>query len=108
MAITVAGKSGTIYSFEGPYASTNSLKDNSGVYAIHDKRSNGSYYLVDVGEASEVKKRIDTHDRKDCWERKKQGTLTCSVFYTPNKQQEGRKEVEQDIRKNYSNLCGDR
>ncbi len=108
MTITVSGKSGTTYTFEGPHTSTSSLKDNSGVYAIHDKRNDGKYYLVDVGESHAVKTRVENHDREDCWKRKRQGSLTYAVYYTPNKQQEGRKVIEQDIRANYSGLCGDR
>ena len=95
------------YTFEGPYTDTTQLQDRSGVYAIHDRR-NGSNYLVDVGESAQVKSRVDTHDRKPCWNGNKQGVLTVSVLYTPNAQQAGRMAIEQEIRKQYNPPCGDR
>lgn len=109
MSIIIKSKSGTNYTFEGPYTSTNYLADKSGVYAIIDKKASSSR-LLDVGESSEVKTRIERHDRQREWERKRQGTLTVAVCYTPNKKQEGRKEIEQDIRQLYGNeyLCGTR
>ncbi len=51
------------YAFDGPYISTDSLQDKSGVYAIHCKRE-GKYYLIDVGESASVKERVQTPDRR--------------------------------------------
>lgn len=95
------------YTFEGPYTNTSSLKDNSGVYAIHCNRDE-NYYLIDVGESSTVKSRVDNHDRADCWKNNCSGTLTVSVLYTPNKQQGGRMEIEQELRNQYNPPCGNR
>lgn len=95
------------YSFEGPYTSTDNLENRSGVYAIHCKVGD-KYYLIDIGESSEVKTRIENHDRKDCWSINCNGTLTVSVYYTPNLQQPGRKLVEQELRDLYKPVCGDR
>jgi len=100
MSITVGR-----YQFEGPYTNTASLEDRSGVYAVHCYRDE-RYYLVDVGESGEVKNRVDTHDRKDCWKEKCSGTLTVSVLYTPNLQQAGRREIEQEIRSQFNPPCG--
>ena len=102
--ISIKGKSGNSYSFDGPYSSVYFVDDRSGVYAIIDSTNT----LLDVGESSEPRTRLINHDRKDCWERKKRGNIQYCIYYTPNLQQSGRKEVEQDIRDNYSNLCGDR
>lgn len=93
------------YSFEGPYTNTDNLQDRSGVYVIHCY-SNGAYYLIDVGESAQVKTRIDNHDRKACWTRNCSGTLTVSVLYTPNLQQAGRREIEQELRNQYNPPCG--
>lgn len=102
MAISVGN-----YSFEGPYTSTNSLEDKSGVYAIHCY-IDSKYYLIDIGESATVKTRIENHDRTDCWKRNCNGQLTVSVLYTPNKQQAGRKEIEQELRQQYNPTCGER
>jgi hypothetical protein len=107
MAINLEGCSGTKYTFEGPYNNTNSLHDNSGVYIIICDDGE-SLISIDVGESATVKNRVENHDRKDCWESNCNHTLKYGVLYTPNKQQAGRKEVEEDIRCNYNFPCGDR
>jgi excinuclease UvrABC nuclease subunit len=100
MSITVGN-----YSFEGPYTDTSKLEDSSGVYAIHCLRDS-KYYLIDVGESASVKNRVESHDRQVCWKRECKKTLTVSVLYTPNKQQTGRMEIEQELRKQYDPPCG--
>lgn len=102
MTITV-GK----YTFEGPYTNTSQIEDKSGVYAIHCLRD-GKYFIIDIGESATVRSRLDSHDRADCWKRNCKETLTYSVLYTPNKQQAGRMEVEQELRKQYNPPCGER
>ena len=95
------------YTFDGPYISTDRLEDWSGVYAIICRKDDKNY-LIDVGESATVKNRVETHDRKECWERNCQGTLTMAVHYTPNLQQHGRKTIEQEIRDQYDVPCGER
>jgi hypothetical protein len=96
MAITVRK-----YTFEGPFTSTNSLEDKSGIYTIHCCK-NSKYFLIDGAESATLKTRMDNHDRVDCWKRNCNGQLTASALYAPNKQQEGRKEFEQEIRSLYN------
>ena len=93
------------YSFDGPYSSADLLEDRSGVYAIMCEREE-KYYLIDVGESHGVKSRVENHERKDCWERECTGTLVYAVYYTPNLQQPGRMEIEQEIRDRYAPPCG--
>jgi len=107
MGLTVEGCSGQKYLFEGPYNNTNNLKDHSGVYFI-TCYVNGKYYPIDVGESKNIKTRIETHDRADCWKKHCSGTVMVAVYYTPYKQQEGRMEIEQDIRYKYNFPCGDK
>jgi hypothetical protein len=102
MAITIGNNS-----FEGPFTYSNLLEDRSGIYAILCY-TDSKYYLIDVGESATVKTRVENHDRVECWKRKCKGQLTFSVLYTPNKQQVGRKEIEQEIRQKYNFLCGER
>ena len=93
------------HTFNGLYHSTDSIEDKSGVYTIICKQGDKTY-VTDVGESATPKSRLDTHDRKDCWKRKCQGTLTYAVKYTPNLQQEGRKKIEQEIREQFDPPCG--
>lgn len=94
------------YSFEGPYSSVDYLEDRSGVYAVLCRNNEGKYRTIDVGEAGQVKTRVQNHERTSCWTRNcKQ--LSYAAHYTPNKQQAGRREIEQDIRKAKRVPCGE-
>ena len=93
------------YSFEGPYTSAELLQDRAGVYAILDGRAT-EIIVVDVGESSEVKSRVDGHDRKTCWNKNRLGTLKVAVLYTPGMGQYGRMLIEQEIRNQYNPACG--
>lgn len=107
MGLTIKGCSGNQYSFEGPYHSTTQLKDQSGIYFIICIKNNENY-PIDVGESKNIKTRIESHDRNDCWEENCNEKLMVAVYYTPNKQQKGRMEIEQDIRCHYNFPCGKR
>ena len=100
MTVEIAG-----YTFNGPYTSTDSIGDKSGVYVVASETED-EYYLIDVGESAEVKSRLDTHERKDCWKEECKGTLTYFIKYTPNLQQAGRMEIEQKIRDKFDPPCG--
>lgn len=102
MSITIGN-----YTFDGPFTSTDKLEDKSGVYAIICS-SEGKNYVIDIGESAQVKTRIENHDRAECWKKNCNGTLKVAVYYTPNKQQTGRKEIEQELRDKYDPPCGDR
>lgn len=102
MSITI-GK----YQFDGPFSSTAFLEDRSGVYAIINRRNSGNH-LVDVGESATVRSRVETHERQNCWQRHCQGKPGVAVYYTPHLQQAGRREIEQEIRHQYSVPCGER
>ena len=100
MSITI-GK----HQFEGPYTNTSELGNRSGVYAILCVNE-GKYSMIDVGESSEVRSRVENHDREDCWHRNCSGTLAIAAYYTPNQQQSGRMVIEQEIRRQYKPPCG--
>jgi len=107
--VMMTGKSGKKYEFEGCYSSTSSIADRSGVYVVLDKRMD-ELFVLDVGESSNPQYRLQNHDRKSCWENKRKGMIVYGIYYTPNQQQQGRMDIEQDIRNFYgnNNLCGDR
>lgn len=95
------------YNFEGPFTSADNLRDLSGIYVLLCD-SDQSLIVVDVGESSSVKTRVENHDRKNCWRKNCSGTLKIAVLYTPNVQQAGRVKIEQKIRNQYNPTCGDR
>ncbi len=95
------------YNFEGPYQSTASLADLSGVYAILS-RNRTRYDPVDIGESAQVKTRVETHDRKECWRQHAIGALVVAVYDTPGLQQAGHHAIEQELRRQFEWPCGDR
>ncbi len=95
------------YTFDGPYTDTDRLLDRAGLYAILDARPDNTY-VVDIGESAEVKTRVASHDRKDCWKRNHVGTLQVAVLYTPSTQQSGRMVIEQELRDQFKPSYGQR
>jgi len=89
--------------FEGPYRSADNLKDQSGVYAIIDRRANGNVVL-DLGESGMVRTRVASHDRADSWSRCRQGVLEVAVYYTPY----ARTAIEAELRTQFNPPCGER
>ncbi len=94
------------YVFDGPYTSATELADCSGLYVILTQSSSGQYQIVDVGESATVRSRVETHDRQSCWTRNMTRGLYCAVLYTPHLQQEGRRQIEQNLRDQYQPVCG--
>lgn len=100
MSLEIAG-----YAFEGPFRSTNPLRDLSGIYAICFEKD-GQNYLIDVGESGAVKSRVENHDRADQWSNVSKGPLNVSVLYTPGKSDTARRSIEQAIRSKFNLPCG--
>lgn len=99
MSINILG-----YEFEGPFTSTSSLKNLSGVYVIHYRNNDGKYTRLDVGESSDIKDRIETHVRKDCWSRNAHGEITASAYYCNENE---RMKIERLIRNDSKLPCGE-
>jgi len=91
------------YNFDGPYGSTNSLENKSGVYVILDCNSNDSCKVIDIGESKEVKDRVENHDREGCWTRNVSNTRKYAVKYCS---ESDRMQIEQELRKQYNPPCG--
>jgi hypothetical protein len=101
MAIEICG-----YTFEGPYTNTEYLKHEQGVYVILDKRHDGKWWIIDVGESEDVRSRIENHDRRLCWVLHRQGEFGVAVLYTHGWTAEQRRMIEGRIRDAYSPACG--
>jgi len=94
--------------FDGPFKSAEDLEDRSGVYVILCKENDNNYKVIDVGESAKVKSRVESHDRKPCWESNCNSSLAVAVHYTPRLQQSGRMEIEQALRSEFNPPCGER
>lgn len=84
------------YSFTGPFTSIKKLRDRPGVYAIVCKVDR-EYFLLDVGEGSKLRTKVESHDKKACWTKNCNGQLMIYVRYTKFLKQHGRKLVEQEL-----------
>ena len=87
------------YTFEGPFSSTSSLEDRSGVYAILDDDNR----KIDIGESHEVRTRVENHERKSCWEENNYSKY--AAYYTS---EANRKRIESELRDQYNPPCGER
>ena len=91
------------YEFDGPYSTPDLLANRAGVYAVLCL-SNGNYTVIDIGESGNVRERLQTHDRKDCWGKNCEGTLYYAAHYNA----ENRHTIEQFLRKTFNPPCGER
>lgn len=101
MSITIGN-----YDFEGPYNNTDDIKNKSGVYVILDFTKDDEWEVIDIGESKEVKLRLDTHDRYDCWVLNCDLTIYYAVYYTPHKESATRRAVEKELRDQFQPPCG--
>jgi hypothetical protein len=104
--MTLSVKTGGIScDFDGPHASIESLKLQSGVYMITTKLPEGTHKVIDVGESGKVRKRVENHDRSDEWERHKLDGIYFSAYYCD---ESTRMSMEKLVRDSYEPPCGDR
>jgi hypothetical protein len=92
------------YSFSGPIESIDNIHDRSGIYAIVCNVDNENF-LLDVGESSKLRTRIENHDKKDCWIKNCNGQLKIFVHYTLFLKQSGRIIIEQELRELFQPNC---
>lgn len=96
--------------FDGPCVQ-HELRDEPGVYIVLDKfddrHGRTMLYCIDVGESDKVYSRVDSHDRRACWNINKQGALAFAVRYTGGNGDD-RRQTEQVVRDFLSPPCGSR
>ena len=93
------------YSFEGPLDDTSDLRNESGVYAILGRRTIHHLWTpVDIGESEDVKKRVENHDRKNCWKSVGYPYQSYAAYYCNS---DDRTIIETELRNLYDPPCGD-
>ena len=93
------------YTFEGPYASSSYLNGQSGVYVILGNNGGNNWNVVDVGESSQLKTRVENHDRKMCWNGQKFANLHVAAIYA---NENSRMAIESQLRTQFNPPCGQR
>jgi hypothetical protein len=88
------------------------FSDVAAVYVIICVGDNGSWRVLDVGQTGELGNRIDSHERRACWEKNCQGQniWVCVYQMLSNEYTEtDRLDVEKQIRNAYGSIpCGKR
>lgn len=79
-------------------------KERPGLYAVVCKVDN-EFFLIDVGESSKLRSRVENHDKKDCWEKNCKGQVIIFIHYTPFLKQRGRVLIEQELRELFHPDC---
>ena len=90
------------YNFQGPFSLNISLNEVAGVYVIYTSQN-----WLDVGETDKLGTRIGSHERKPEWLRNANGLPIWLAFLgMANSQQ--RLQIESELRKFLSPLCGEK
>jgi hypothetical protein len=101
MAVTLAD-----HTFEGPFLSTNPIREETGIYIVLGAGEDGQFKLTDAGESDNVRQTVDNHSRRSCWDQFGFTKLAIGVCYTPGKNEAERREVEGRIRSEFDPPCG--
>jgi hypothetical protein len=91
------------YQFEGPYMNLRRIPDGMGLYAIvsHDGKQ---YYLLDVAYSDNIKKACKNSEKKECWEKFKQGNLLFAFFQNDELNEDAYDLINEEIRKRYKRI----
>lgn len=85
------------------------FRDAAAIYVVIDVFPDGQWVVLDVGESGQVGKRIDSHDRKECWlANSVQKNIWVGVCATPTTSVTVAKrlEIESLLRQRMSPRCG--
>ena len=87
----------------GPYPieQADKLKNEPGVYTIWCRDT-----LIDVGQSDNVRDRVMSHDRRECWNKNCKGRLEVAATYIKDEQE--RRRLEKEIRQHCKLPCGER
>jgi hypothetical protein len=118
MSINMGG-----YDFDGPYNDPDEIKEELGVYVVLCLVDGMPHYVLDIGTAEEstaptrrdpfarvvtrtgnLRHRLKSHDRKDCWRKNIHGTIGYAVRYIYNTNE--RFDVERELQWKLDYACG--
>ncbi len=91
--------------FEGTFRNPGDLLPRPGIYAIWCYVGNG-WAVLDIGESEDVRARVLSHDRKECWRRKCADEVWYGAHYTDGLGGEERRRLERQLRAAEHPPCG--
>jgi hypothetical protein len=87
------------------------FRDVAAIYVILCVQEGGKWKILDVGQTGELGQRIDSHDRRSCWERNcPNKNIWVCVYPMPTSKytKEDRLKFEKALRAQYKPPCGER
>lgn len=82
------------------------LEDRPGAFAVMSEFYS-KYYLLDVDCSDDVKKAVEEHERRKCWEKHRKGTIEYAVLYESDFPSKTKEEIMNEVRRKYSTIpCG--
>jgi hypothetical protein len=94
------------YLFEGSYQAPGDLSNKPGIFLMTEYLK-GKHTILDIGESEEVRKAVETNDRRECWlKHSKKYELRVNVLYTPDLTAAERKALEKKFRAKLKPPCG--
>jgi hypothetical protein len=90
--------------FEGAFPQPGDLLPRPGIYVIWCHMANG-LAVLDLGESDDVRARVLSHDRKDCWRRNCAAEVWYGAHYTAV-DGETRRRLEAQLREAERPPCG--
>lgn len=97
------------HEFQGPILDPNDLPEADGVYVVTTTKADGGVVLLDCGESGNIRERIASHDREDCWKEHAAGGQLAFFHYVTNDGPDSsfrRGTIEYLIRHNEDLPCG--
>ncbi|HXL73755.1 MAG TPA: hypothetical protein VN963_09035 [bacterium] len=94
------------YLFEGSYQAPGDLRNRPGIFLVTEYLK-GRHTILDIGESEEVRKAIETSNRRECWlKHSVKYELRVSVFYTPDLTTAQRVALAKQFRTKLKPPCG--
>lgn len=101
MALELAG-----HKFEGPFLSTNPVKNGPGVYVILGDKEDNDFKMIEAGEATDLRERLDNNPNKECWDKLGFSRIVVSVHYIDDGDAQKRADIASKIRNQFAPPCG--
>jgi hypothetical protein len=94
------------YLFEGSYQAPGDLRNKPGIFLVTEYLK-GKHTILDIGESDEVRKAVETNNRRECWLKNSvKYELRVNVLYTPDLTVAQRKALEKKFRAKLKPPCG--
>ena len=94
------------YLFEGSYQAPGDLRNKPGIFLVTEYLK-GKHTILDIGESDEVRKAVETNNRRECWLKNSvKYELRVNVLYTPDLTAAQRKSLEKQFRAKLKPPCG--